>query len=407
MNTPGISRSIRTFFGPPLIALLCGFTAGPNSGASLMFHVSTIQVGEGPTGNTAIAVGDFNGDGRSDLVVATSSKIGPPLATSGITGDGVSVLLGLDDGTFGPRMPLQAGSYPLAIVVGDFNGDGHQDLVVVYQSSDDICVFLGHGDGTFSSEVCFAAGHNPHSMAIGDFNEDGHQDLAVANSSGSVSILLGIGNGTFRPQTDFAVGALPNSIAVGDFNGDGRQDLVVANGLSKDISVFLGRGDGTFGSEARFAAGQGPRSVAVGDFNGDGRNDVAVANISYTVFGSSVSAVSILLGQGDGTFATKVDYEAGEGPVAVALGDFNDDGQQDLAVADVVSGEISVLLGHGDGTFGSPISCGAGDEPSALVPGHFNRDGRLDLAVSNNGGVAFALLGRGDGSFITASRYRV
>jgi len=379
-----------------------------------MFRVPTYQVGQGFIRGTVLAAGDFNGDGRSDLAVGSFEEVEHSFK------GGLFILLGRDDGTFDPPIQIESGALPEAIVVGDFDGDGHQDVAAANAIPivGDIClcvpppngyvsILLGRGDGTFGQPRHFAVGSGPASLVVGDFDGDGRQDLAVANSfgeslesEGDVSILPGLGDGTFGPQRRFAAGARPSSISVGDFDEDGQQDLVVANYASNDVSVLLGHGDGTFGAEARFAAGQAPLSVAVGDFNRDGQSDLAVAN-------NLSNDVSIMPGSGDGTFTTQVRYGAGEGPFAMTLGDFNGDGQQDVAVADAGSGEVSVLLGQGDGSLERPISCGAGLGPSSIAPGRFNRDGRLDLAVSNAGGVAFALLGRGDGGFMTASRYKV
>jgi VCBS repeat-containing protein len=117
-------------------------------------------------------------------------------------------------------------------------------------------------------------------VAVGDFNGDGKQDLAVANyNTSNVSVLLGTGTGAFQGAISYAAGRLPRAVAVGDFNGDGKQDLAVANHLSDTVSVLLGSGAGTFASAVPYAAGEGPDSVAVGDFNGDGKQDLAVANL--------------------------------------------------------------------------------------------------------------------------------
>src|SRR5437867_10536386 len=124
MNMPEISISIRTSFGPLLIALLCGFTAGPSRGASLMFRVPTYQVAEGDVLGTAIAAGDFNGDGRSDLAVGASSEIGTSFMGR------VLILLGRDDGTFGPPIQAESADCPVEIVMGDFDGDEHHDTAV-------------------------------------------------------------------------------------------------------------------------------------------------------------------------------------------------------------------------------------------------------------------------------------
>src|SRR5881628_2469498 len=158
---------------------------------------------------------------------------------------------------------------------------------------------------------------------------------------------------SFIARADLEVGTNPRSVAVGDFNGDGRLDLAVTNASSYDVpgtvSVLLGNGDGTFQSALSFAAGSDARSVAVGDFNGDGRPDLAVANAGYP------GTVSVLLGNGDGTFQPAQSFAAGSNAVSVAVGDVNGDGRPDLVVADLGLNTgystVLVLLGNGDGTF--------------------------------------------------------
>ncbi len=190
------------------------------------------------------------------------------------------------------------------------------------------------------------------------------------------------------------------SMAVGDLNGDGKLDLAVANSSSTDISVLLGNGDGTFQPATSYGAGVGPWSVVVGDFNGDGKPDMAAAN-----WGGFTGSVSVLLGNGDGTFQTAANYGTGMFPVFVAVGDFNGDAKLDLAVAN--RGGISVLLGNGDGTFQRAVNYALFSRPQSIAVGDFNSDGKLDLLVADNaepGGVA-VLLGRGDGSFQLAGGY--
>jgi len=140
--------------------------------------------------------------------------------------------------SFIARRDFEAGSSPLSVAVGDFNGDGVQDLAVVVGPG--AAVLLGNGDGTFQSVQNFAAGSNPRSVAVGDFNGDGLQDLGVANfSSNNVSVLLGNGDGSFQGAQNFGAGNAPRSVAVGNFNGDGLQDLAVANAYSFDVSVLI------------------------------------------------------------------------------------------------------------------------------------------------------------------------
>jgi hypothetical protein len=357
----------------------------------------SFDVGTSPR---AVAVGDFNGDGVLDLAVANATINGT-----------VSVLLGNGDGSFQPAHNFAAGDDPISVAVGDFNGDGVPDLAVADNASfggtPGISVLLGNGDGSFQAARHFDAGANPRSVAIGDFNGDGVPDLVVANDgSNDVSVLLGNGDGSFQPARSFAAGNVPLSVAVGDFNGDGIDDLAVANSQSNDVSVLLGNGDGSFQPARNYAAGTHPFGLAVGDFTGDGISDLAVTN--YTTLGS----VSVLLGNGDGTFQAPVSYatgdhsQAGDNSSSVVIGDFTGDGIPDLAVAnDSSTGPVSVLLGNGDGTFQPARNFLGGSGSQALAAGDFTGDGTLDLAVANLSGNVSVLLGNGDGTFPAAANF--
>jgi hypothetical protein len=308
--------------------------------------------------------------------------------------------LGNGDGTFQQAQSYGAGRSPFSVAVGDFNGDGKPDLAVANVSSNNVSILLGNGDGSFQQAVNYAAGSSPRSVAVGDFNGDGKLDLAVANSG--VSVLLGNGDGTFQTARNFPAGSTPLSVSVGDFNGDGKLDLAVANYDhfgSGTVSVLLGNGDGSFGSARSFAAGTRPFSVAVGDFNGDGRPDLAVTN-------RDSDNVSVLVANGDGSFQQAVNYAAGSSPRSVAVGDFDGDGLLDLAVANFGSDNVSVLLGNGDGTFQTAQSYAAGSHPWSVAVGDFNGDGLPDLAVAHTGSANVSvLLGNGDGSFQTARNF--
>jgi len=296
------------------------------------------------------------------------------------------------------------GSRSQAVAVADLNGDGKLDVAIGNLDSATISVYLGNGDGTFKRLADFATGLYPNGVAVGDFNGDGKPDLALANGSGTVSILLGNGDGSFQPHVDYAAGPAAFSLAIGDFNGDGKLDLAVANNnsnLSGTVSILLGNGDGSFQTHVDYPVGMGPYSVAVGDFNRDGKLDLVVANYP------SVFTVSVLLGNGDGTFQPQVTYPVGRQPISVAVADLNGDGKLDLAVADFTDGIVSVLLGNGDGTFQPSVEYPTGTVPSTIIIGDFNGDGKLDIATSNFSPAGYTvppgyiniLLGNGDGTF--------
>lgn len=216
--------------------------------------------------------------------------------------------------------------------------------------------------GSFAQDVSFTTGTIvPGPLDIGpspnegDFNGDGFLDMALPDFSDELSdrvfILLGTATGAFESAPDVSVGC-PKGVAVGDFNGDNKPDLAVASceDVSRDdvmqgnVSILLGNGDGTFGPITHFAVGLTPLSVVVGDFNRDGKSDLAVAN------GLSED-VSILLGNGDGTFKPAGNFAVGRNPYSVAAGDLNGDGNIDLAIANRLSNDVSVLLGTGTGNF--------------------------------------------------------
>jgi hypothetical protein len=359
---------------------------------------------------TAIVAGDFTGDGHLDLAVANEdiNQIGSVLGPGS-----VSVLLGNGDGTFQAPVTYPVGLVPDAIVAADFTGNGHLDLSVADSGSDEVSVLLGNGDGTFQPQVTYVVGSDPDAIAAGDFTGHGHLDLAVANrGSNDVSVLLGNGDGTFQPQVTYDAGFAPRAIVVGDFRGDGRLDLAVVNAgnypSTGTVSVLLGNGDGTFQAQTTYGVGRNPSAIVAGEFTGDGHLDLAVAD-------TGDNDVSVLLGDGDGAFQPQVVYAVDQGPSAIVAGHFNDDGHLELAVANLFSDDVSVLMGNGDGTFGPQVTYAVGSEPSSLVAGDFKGDGQIDLAVANSSentqntagtGTISVLLNNGDGTFQPQSEPR-
>jgi hypothetical protein len=360
--------------------LALGVLAGPASAATPQLTFSGPTDYGAASGTKSVAVGDFNGDGVKDLAIANAST--------------VSIRLGNGDGTFQGATSYPVGSsgsgHPLdstSIAVGDFNQDGNKDLAVANYGDDNVSILLGNGDGTFRPQTTYSVGSNPDSLAVGDFNNDGHQDLAVANySDNTVSVLLGKGDGTFQAQSISAVGAEPSSVVVGDFNGDGRSDLAVADYGDSTVSILLNKADGsgTFAGSG-YSTGPTPTGLAVGDFNGDGHPDLAVANDSSDPDHNFRNTVSILLGTSNGTFQDQAEYTTSESSWSIVVGDFNGDGQEDLALTLPRNDEVAVLSGDGEGAFGSEQDWDLGSNhfPEGLAVGDFNGDGSPDLVSAN------------------------
>ena len=338
---------------------------------------------------TATVLGSGHGSPTSTVSFLDTSNSNQVLATATLT-----------PGTAGLNLiPSMLPEFaPTSLAVGDFNGDGIPDLAV---SEFGVDILLGNGDGTFKARV-LAPGFLPYIefFAVGDFNGDGKLDLAVAycndtfstTQPGAVEILLGNGDGTFNlAAASPATGNTPTAITTGDFNGDGNLDLAIANGSGNTVTILLGNGNGTFTAAASPATGNSPSSLVVGDFNGDGKPDLAVTN-------ATDNTVTILLGNGDGTFKAAASPVTGNRPSAIAAGDFHGKGKVDLAVANAAGNTITILLGNGDGTFTAATGPAiAGPIFSPIAVADFNGDGIADLAVGGNAPALF--LGNGDGTF--------
>ena len=190
-----------------------------------------------------------------------------------------------------------------------------------------------------------------------------------------------------------SVGVTPLDVGVADFNRDGKLDLALTNDFGNTVSILLGNGDGTFQNQVTYPTGINPFGITVGDFNGDGKLDLALTN-------EADDTVSILLGNGDGTFQNQVTYPTGRNPIGITVGDFDGNGNLDLAISNSGSNAVSVLLGNGDGTFQNQVTYPTGTNPFEITVGDFNGDGKLDLALTNDfGNTVSILLGNGDGTF--------
>ena len=344
----------------------------------------TAKVGKAPV---AVAAADFNGDGRQDLVVVNRQD------------NNVSVLMGDGAGGFTGANSVPTGHDPVAVVIGDFNEDRQWDLAVVNQGSKDVSILLGDGRGGFSASLGTPPplGETPVSIVLGDFNGDGHLDLAIANqSSQTVTVLLGDGTGGFvpSPSSPFSIGMPPSAMVTGDFGGAGRFDLAITSQSGNALTVLLSDGAGGFAASPNGPThlGMSPSALVVGDFNNDGALDLAVAD-------TASSTVAILNGDTQGGFAMasgNPHLVVSPAPAALLAADFNGDGQFDIAAVNQGTNDLTVLLGDGPGSFsaasGGPIPLG--NSPSAMAVADFNSDGRIDLALlDGSAGVVTTLLG--------------
>ena len=342
----------------------------------------------------SITTGDFNGDGKSDL------------ATGNLNTANVSVLINNGSGGFITPAPVYAvGTNPQSITVGDFNLDGKTDLAVANSGGTSLSILINTGTGTFITPApTFTVGDNPYSVAVADFNTDGKPDFVTANyGSNDASVLINtaiVQAGFFGTPVNKSVAFDSTSVAAGDFNADGKPDLAVTGHVSRNLSVLINNGDGSFANAVNYVVSNSdanrPFKVTVGDLNLDGKPDIVVAN------SQDGTTLSVFMNNGNGTFAPPVNYTVGNYPRTVVVADFNGDGKPDLAVPNSLDGNVSVLFNNGAGTFAAPVNYSVGVNPDGATVGDFNGDGKPDIATENvsNNNVSI-LINNGSGAFIT------
>jgi hypothetical protein len=351
----------------------------------------TVEVLEDRTVPAFLAPLDYTGASQPPIVVDVNNDSVPDLVSANGSSQGVEVFLGVGDGSFQAGKLAATGGYAATTRSGDFNHDGKIDLVVV-NSSRNLALLMGRGDGTFQAPTTLTLpnGQLPAGVEVGDLNGDGKLDLVITGyttsklrASGglgleytyhySVAVYLGDGSGAFQAGKVLSPGTLAG---LGDFDNDGKLDLLTTD--SGQVAFRRGNGDGTFHKPTVLSNVSSVDLIA--DVNGDGRLDIVALD-------RGAGAVRVSLGNGDGTFGTARSFLVGSVPGQVAVGDFNGDGKLDLATTNPQggfqngNGLVSILLGNGDGTFQSAQSVSPGVNASSLVVADFNHDGFADLAI--------------------------
>ena len=343
---------------------------------------ASYNVGIGPV---ALTADDFRNLGLLDLAVV--NEIDNTITILQNQGTGAFLQAGspISLGTARTTAPVIAPAIASAI----FTSSGFHDLLVTDPVANTVTVLLSNGDDTFTAATGspIAVGHQPSALVTGDFNADGNQDFVVTNfTDNTFSLFLGNGDGTFKqaPGSPFPLPSSstgPIAMVGADFNGDGVQDLAIVNQTTSNVSILLGNPNGTFSlaSGSPFPVGTSPVAIATGDLNIDGKPDLAVLN-------QTDNSVSVLLGNGDGTFvaAANSPLATGQSPTGITIADFNADGNQDIAVTDPQTDSVAVYLGLGQGLFAPAFELPVGTNPTAILSAALSGASLPDVAITDD-----------------------
>ncbi len=370
---------------PITLSLLSGSLGGGSSVAGTTNSIlpsTTYNVGVGPVG---IVAGDFRNVGLEDLAVL--NEIDNTLTILQNQGAGTFLQAGnaISLGAARSNAPTIAPSITSSVLTTS----GFHDLLVTDPVANTVQILLSNGDDTFTPAAGspITVGQQPSAIIAGDFNADGFQDFLTTNfTDNTFSMFLGNGDGTFKqaagspfPLPSTATG--PITMTATDFNSDGILDLAIVNRTTNNVVILLGNSSGTFSlaTGSPFAVGNFPVAIASGDVNNDSHPDIAVLN-------QNDNSVSVLLGNGDGTFvaATNSPLTTGQTPSAISIADFNADGNQDIAVTDPATDSVSVFLGLEGGLFAPPFELPVGTNPSSILAAGLSGASLPDVAITDN-----------------------
>jgi hypothetical protein len=386
VNSDGVADLVAVNRGANTFSVLLGIGNG-SFGAANDFVVGNTPI--------AAAAGLFKTGGLTSLAVLNS-------------GDStISIALGNGDGTFVAARAFKAGLDRKAIASGDLNGDGRSDLVVASYCSisancttdGSVVVFLGNADGAYTQSASYALGRSPVAVALGDVNSDGKLDiLALNRQDKTLTILSGNGDATFGKAQTYTLSAYPSALYVGDLNGDSKADLAILSDCGQStctqvgsLDIWTGDGKGNFTQGASYPTGYSPVSIAGADLRGTGSVDLVVANGCGESSSCSAGTALVFENDGSGKFIAGSETSIGASPAAIALSKLNSSAMN-LLVAQSASDTLAVLASDGNSGFGAATQYAVGSSPSALAVADFNGDGLLDVAVVNTGSSTVSLL---------------